>query len=164
MRVEFSTFWHPKTRKIGQLVKRGRELLIFFIVGLCIGPWGSKCCFMVWFWRSMFGNTVNYKGRIWLFDYRLVYKFVNVDITMCFWRLMFRNTVNYRGRVRDFDYRFVYKFANVDSTCVFEGHFSKTLSFFSQAPPKCRAEPSTSGRVFFHMEIRTLNARGMFRE
>ena len=124
----------------------------------------SKCGFIMCLWRSPFGNTVNYRGRIWLFDYCFIYKFGNIDIIMCFWRFIFRNTVNYGGRVRVFDYSFVYKFANVDYTSVFEGRFSKTLCFFSQAPPKCRAEPSTSGRVFFHMEIRTLNARGMFRE
>ena len=77
---------------------------------------------------------------------------------------MFRNTVNYKGSVRDFDYRFSYKFANVDYTCVFDGHLSKSMCFFSQAPPRCREEACVLERVFYHMEIRTLNARGMFRE
>ena len=77
---------------------------------------------------------------------------------------MFRNTVNYEGRVRDFHYSFVYKFANVDYTCVVDAYFSKNICFFSQAPPRYREQACTLGRVFYHMEIRTLNARGMFRE
>jgi hypothetical protein len=40
-------FLTSKTCKIGQLVKRGGELLIFFIVGLCSGPRGSKCGFIM---------------------------------------------------------------------------------------------------------------------
>ena len=39
-------FLTSKTCKIGQLVKRGGELLIFFIVGLCSGPRVVK----VWFY------------------------------------------------------------------------------------------------------------------
>ena len=40
-------FLTAQTCKIGQLVKRGGELLIFFIVGLCSGPRGSKCGFIM---------------------------------------------------------------------------------------------------------------------
>ena len=41
--------------------------------------------FTMCFWRSMFWNTVNYRGSIRLFDYSSAYKFVNIDFTMCFW-------------------------------------------------------------------------------
>ena len=47
---------------------------------------------------------------------------------------------------------------------VFEGHFSKNICFFSQATPRYRMQARTPDRVLYHMEVRTLYARRMFRE
>ena len=48
--------------------------------------------------------------------------------------------------------------------CVFEGRFSKSMCFYGQATPYYRMQPHPPDRVLYHMEVRTLNARRMFRE
>ena len=54
--------------------------------------------------------------------------------------------------------------ASSKKACVFDGHFSKSSSFFDGGTPRYRGEPQTPERVSYHIEVRTLNARRIFRE
>ncbi len=42
--------------------------------------------------------------------------------------------------------------------CVFEGHFSKSTCFYSQATPYYRTELHTQDRVLYHIEVRAIIA------
>ncbi len=53
---------------------------------------------------------------------------------------------------------------NTKTHFVFDSHFSETMCFIDRRTPRNRVEPCPHERVLFHIEVRTVYARRMFRE